>query len=175
MKKSNPFFNFIKQLNPNNETKTMKFKSMKEFFHNPNQYIKSENLSNCFSPVNKANSTRKEYSVIFNQKEQNSKKKEKENKYMFSSPIKLKNIKKISKINMKNVKIPESSKSSFNNYNYKVGLNAPLSYNDKSYSNSSLENIEKSKKNLKKNNNMNTKCNNILNEIHDKIQKNKNG
>ena len=175
MKKSNPFFNFIKQLNPNNETKTMKFKSMKEFFHNPNQYIKSENLSNCFSPVNKANSTRKEYSVIFNQKEQNSKKKEKQNKYMFSSPIKLKNIKKISKINMKNVKIPESSESSFNNYNYKVGLNAPLSYNDKSYSNSSLENIEKSKKNLKKNNNMNTKCNNILNEIHDKIQKNKNG
>ena len=81
MKKSNPFFNFIKQLNPNNETKTMKFKSMKEFFHNPNQYIKSENLSNCFSPVNKANSTRKEYSVIFNQKEQNSKKKEKQNKY----------------------------------------------------------------------------------------------
>lgn len=165
MKVSSPFFNFVKQLNPNEEEKQKKLKSMKEFFHNPFAHIKSENLLNNYSSPKKLDSSNNEYSFILNNK-----KKELENipnityeqKYNFIAQNKLSKIKGIPI--KKNLKNQDSSESSFNNYNYKVGLNAPLSYNEISYNSSGVEKNEKSKVNLKKNQEKIINSN-LLNEI----------
>ena len=166
MKKSSPFFNFVKKLNQKEEEKNIKFKSMKDFFHYPSKYIKSENLlSYSYSPK-KLDSTKKEYSVILNNKKKQLEKIPNiiyEPKYIYNYQKKVNNIQNIPKIN--NIKSQESSESSFNNYNYKVGLNAPLSYNDISFNNSYIELQKKAKINLKENNNKSINCN-LLNEIH---------
>ena len=166
MKKSSSFYNFVKKLNQKEEEKIINFKSMKDFFHYPSKYIKSENLLSYSISPKKLDSNNKEYSVILTNK-----KKQLENitniiyepKYIYNYQKNLNYNKNIPKItNMKN---QESSESSFNNYNYKVGLNAPLSYNDISYNNSYTEFNEKPKINLKENNNKRINCN-LLNEIH---------
>ena len=83
-----------------------------------------------------------------------------ERNYKFDSQNNLSKIKKITKL--ENEKVIESSESSFNNY--KVGLNAPLSYNELSSNNINKEKNELKKYDLNKNEkNINY---NLLNEIN---------
>ena len=174
MKSSNPFVNFIKQLSTKEEKKKIEFKSMKDVFHNPSKQIKSYNLLSYFSPIIKFDSPKNEYSVLLKQQNKNIEKISKQNNesyYKFDSPNKLRQIKEIKKI--ENIKLPESFESSFTNFNYKVGMNAPLSYNELSSNNISTEINEKQKNDLNKNNKIkNINCN-LLNEIH-RIESNKN-
>ena len=164
MKNSNPLINFIKQLSIKDEKKNNEFKSMKDFFHNSSKKIKSDDLLSYFSPINKFNSTKNEYSVKLKQKNNYLEKISKlnnEKNYKFVSPNKLNEIKRITKC--ENIKKPESSESSFNNYNNKVGLNAPLSYNELSSNNLSIEKIENPKNNA--NNDEKHTNYNLTNEI----------
>ena len=176
MEKSNSFFKFINQLTPTKDQNQKTFNSMKEFFHHHFKNIKSENLLSYISPKNKLNSSKKEYSSILKQKKKKldiiSKMENKMN-YNFKSQEKLNNIEKIT--NKKDLKFPENNDSNFD-YNYKVGLNAPLSYNDNMNNSSNREeknNSRVSKINLKKNIDKNKKLN-LLNENNRKEQKNKN-
>lgn len=176
MEKSNSFFKFINQLTPTKDQNQKTFNSMKEFFHHHFKNIKSENLLSYISPKNKLNSSKKEYSSILKQKKKKldiiSKMENKIN-YNFKSQEKLNNIEKIT--NKKDLKFPENNDSNFD-YNYKVGLNAPLSYNDNMNNSSNREeknNSRVSKINLKKNIDKNKKFN-LLNENNRKEQKNKN-
>ena len=176
MEKSNSFFKFINQLTPTKDQNQKTFNSMKEFFHHHFKNIKSENLLSYISPKNKLNSSKKEYSSILKQKKKKldiiSKMENKMN-YNFKSQEKLNNIEKITK--KKDLKFPENNDSNFD-YNYKVGLNAPLSYNDNMNNSSNREeknNSRVSKINLKKNIDKNKKLN-LLNENNRKEQKNKN-
>ena len=176
MEKSNSFFKFINQLTPTKDQNQKTFNSMKEFFHHHFKNIKSENLLSYISPKNKLNSSKKEYSSILKQKKNKldiiSKMENKMN-YNFKSQEKLNNIEKIT--NKKDLKFPENNDSNFD-YNYKVGLNAPLSYNDNMNNSSNREeknNSRVSKINLKKNIDKNKKFN-LLNENNRKEQKNKN-
>ena len=176
MEKSNSFFKFINQLTPTKDQNQKTFNSMKEFFHHHFKNIKSENLLSYISPKNKLNSSKKEYSSILKQKKKKldiiSKMENKMN-YNFKSQEKLNNIEKIT--NKKDLKFPENNDSNFD-YNYKVGLNAPLSYNDNMNNSSNREeknNSRVSKINLKKNIDKNKKFN-LLNENNRKEQKNKN-
>ena len=164
MKNGSPFYNFVKQLDPKEEGKINKLRSMKDLFHNPFNHIKSESLLNNYSSPKKLNLLDNEYSVLLNQKKKELQKIPNiiyESNYIFNYNHKLNEIKKLSKID--NIKNQDSSESSFN-YNYKVGLNAPLSYNDISYNNSRIESDYKKKINLKKNNIVNNSYN-LLNEI----------
>ena len=164
MKNGTPFYNFVKQLDPKEEEKINKLKSMKDLFHNPFTHIKSESLLNNYSSPKKLNLLDNEYPVLLNQKKKELQKIPNiiyESNYIFNYNHKLNEIKKLSKID--NIKNQDSSESSFN-YNYKVGLNAPLSYNDISYNNSRIENDHKKKINIKKNNIENNSYN-LLNEI----------
>ena len=176
MEKSNSFFKFINQLTPTKDQNQKTFNSMKEFFHHHFKNIKSENLLSYVSPKNQLNSSKKEYSSILKQKKKKldiiSKMENKIN-YNFKSQEKLNNIEKITK--KKDLKFPENNDSNFD-YNYKVGLNAPLSYNDNMNNSSNREeknNSRVSKINLKKNIDKNKKFN-LLNENNRKEQKNKN-
>ena len=176
MEKSNSFFKFINQLTPTKDQNQKTFNSMKEFFHHHFKNIKSENLLSYISPKNKLNSPKKEYSSILKQKKKKldiiSKMENKMN-YNFKSQEKLNNIEKIT--NKKDLKFSENNDSNFD-YNYKVGLNAPLSYNDNMNNSSNREeknNSRVSKINLKKNIDKNKKLN-LLNENNRKEQKNKN-
>ena len=176
MEKSNSFFKFINQLTPTKDQNQKTFNSMKEFFHHHFKNIKSENLLSYISPKNKLNSSKKEYSSILKQKKKKldiiSKMENKMN-YNFKSQEKLNNIEKIT--NKKDLKFPENNDFNFD-YNYKVGLNAPLSYNDNMNNSSNREeknNSRVSKINLKKNIDKNKKLN-LLNENNRKEQKNKN-
>ena len=176
MEKSNSFFKFINQLTPTKDQNQKTFNSMKEFFHHHFKNIKSENLLSYISPKNKLNSSKKEYSSILKQKKKKldiiSKMENKMN-YNFKSQEKLNNIEKIA--NKKDLKFPENNDSNFD-YNYKVGLNAPLSYNDNMNNSSNREeknNSRVSKINLKKNIDKNKKLN-LLNENNRKEPKNKN-
>ena len=176
MEKSNSFFKFINQLTPTKDQNQKTFNSMKEFFHHHFKNIKSENLLSYISPKNKLNSSKKEYSSILKQKKKKldiiSKMENKMN-YNFKSQEKLNNIEKIT--NKKDLKFSENNDSNFD-YNYKVGLNAPLSYNDNMNNSSNREeknNSRVSKINLKKNIDKNKKLN-LLNENNRKEQKNKN-
>jgi hypothetical protein len=164
MKNSNPLINFIKQLSIKYEKKNNEFKSMKDFFHNSSKKIKSDDLLSYFSPINKFNSTKNEYSVKLKQKNNYLEKISKlnnEKNYKFFSPNKLNEIKRITKC--ENIKKPESSESSFNNYNNKVGLNAPLSYNELSSNNLSIDKIENPKNDA--NNDEKHTNHNLTNEI----------
>ena len=164
MKNGSPFYNFVKQLDPKEEGKINKLRSMKDLFHNPFNHIKSESLLNNYSSPKKLNLLDNEYSVLLNQKKKELQKIPNiiyESNYIFNYNHKLNEIKKLSKID--NLKNQDSSESSFN-YNYKVGLNAPLSYNDISYNNSRIESDYKKKINIKKNNIENNSYN-LLNEI----------
>ena len=168
MKDSNPFINFIKHLSTKDEKKNIEFKLMKEAIHNHSKKIKSDNLLKYFSPIKKCNST-KEYSEILMQKNifiEKISKQNNERNYKFNSPNKLFKIKKITKV--ENEKVIESSESSLNNY--KIGLNAPLSYNELSSNNITTDNNELNKNDLNKNN-KNINCN-LLNEIN-RIESNK--
>ena len=168
MKDSNPFINFIKHLSTKDEKKNIEFKLMKEALHNHSKKIKSDNLLKYFSPIKKCNST-KEYSEILMQKNiyiEKISKQNNERNYKFNSPNKLFKIKKITKV--ENEKVIESSESSLNNY--KIGLNAPLSYNELSSNNITTDNNELNKNDLNKNN-KNINCN-LLNEIN-RIESNK--
>ena len=164
MKNGTLFYNFVKQLDPKEEGKINKLKSMKDLFHNPFTHIKSESLLNNYSSPKKLNLLDNEYPVLLNQKKKELQKIPNiiyESNYIFNYNHKLNEIKKLSKID--NIKNQDSSESSFN-YNYKVGLNAPLSYNDISYNNSRIESDYKKKINIKKNNIENNSYN-LLNEI----------
>ena len=130
------------------------------------------------------------YSFVkrLNPKEEDKKKQMKSMKAFFHHPfehIKSKNLlnnfssgKKIKKSKIEylfvdNLYNQDSNESSSNNYNYKVGLNAPLSYNDSSYSNSNIQRGEKEKKNIKKNNNKKRINYYLFNKIQSNNLKNK--
>ena len=172
MKKSNSFLN-----SKNNNLKEDNiFESMKKLLHFPANQIKSNDLLNVFTNnkfsnlSNRANQS--EYSLILNQK-----KKELGRIARISANHSLMNYNKILKNKEKNIKnsflnngyksnlegnnvgynlkITESYDSSYN-YNNKVGMNAPQSFNELDNNNSSIGqkvDNEKNKDNLIKNDN----------------------
>ena len=166
MKKSNSFLNNSNYINKDDT----KFESMKKVLHFPANQIKSNILLSCFTTdkfLKYQNKPKKsEYTLILNQK-----KKELNNISRISSNhsfmyynnklnAKEKKLKKdlSSKRNKghsnstNNIKVTDSDWSSYN-YNNKVGLNAPLSFQELSRDSSETDKISKSMKNMNNNDN----------------------